>query len=478
MKYKYLFPFELVSKNSKIILYGAGEFGQEYLEQIDITGYCTVECFVDLQYEKYGAFANGHIQVCSPNEILKQQYDYIVIAIKNKAVVNEIISSLENKFHIDREKIIYVGCRRHGNRAEDKVASISFFKNIAQKKKFAFQSDKLSIAIKLLGGLGDQVIEKKVFEELIKLFPNCLVDLYVPVGFGESLKAIYTKEHNINLMAEDIALDYKKKCEKYMIALSLLYVISVDYFQFDKVAEYNPNAAKKIALLKKRSQEYDIDLTGGKELSIHSERAKYKGYNCYTAYNYGDVFNIRDNHVEIKLDEEYKNVFEKMNLGKYITVNYGWGSLIKASSKAWPSEYISQFISLFKKKYPDIAVVQLGTQNALKILGVDQYVLGQNLELVKYILKNSILHVDIEGGLVHLGTQLGTKCIVLFGPTPVHYFGYWQNINIVSNKCKECYGLYSGGFQCAKDMEKPECMYSITPKIVMEKVVGYISKRE
>ena len=100
--------------------------------------------------------------------------------------------------------------------------------------------------------------------------------------------------------------------------------------------------------------------------------------------------------------------------------------------------------------------------------------MGQDIELIKYVLKNAIFHLDSEGGLTHLATQLGTKCIVLFGPTQVELLGYSQNINIVASTCKGCYFLYDDMMKCARDLQEPECMHSITPELVMEKVDTYL----
>ena len=80
----------------------------------------------------------------------------------------------------------------------------------------------------------------------------------------------------------------------------------------------------------------------------------------------------------------------------------------------------------------------------------------------------------IEGGLVHLATNLGTKCVVLFSPTQPNIYAYPNNINIVYATCNGCYGLYENGYACARGLEKPECMYSITPEMVMEKIAEYI----
>ena len=98
--------------------------------------------------------------------------------------------------------------------------------------------------------------------------------------------------------------------------------------------------------------------------------------------------------------------------------------------------------------------------------------MGSDFRLAFYLLKNSIVHIDIEGGLVHIATQLGTKCVVLFGPTIKEYYGYEQNINIQAGGCHNCWGLYSDVNRCARSMEEPECMYSITPELVM----GYVDE--
>lgn len=40
LKYTYLFPYEKISKDSCIIIYGAGDVGLEYLQQKQITSDC------------------------------------------------------------------------------------------------------------------------------------------------------------------------------------------------------------------------------------------------------------------------------------------------------------------------------------------------------------------------------------------------------------------------------------------------------
>ena len=92
------------------------------------------------------------------------------------------------------------------------------------------------------------------------------------------------------------------------------------------------------------------------------------------------------------------------------------------------------------------------------------------MELTKYILANSLLHVGCEGGLVHLATALGTKCLVLFDPSDVHQYGFARNINLVSEVCSSCMYIFGdGGLRdCMRGNKEPPCMLSLTPQKVFD----------
>ncbi|MCR5755559.1 MAG: hypothetical protein K6G30_12210, partial [Acetatifactor sp.] len=110
-----------------------------------------------------------------------------------------------------------------------------------------------------------------------------------------------------------------------------------------------------------------------------------------------------------------------------------------------------------------------------EVEGADKYVLGENLKLVEHILKGSRIHVDCEGGLVHIATAMGTKCAVLFGPTPKFFYSYPQNINISVGTCNGCMGLIENWpFECIKGMNEPECMYNITPKLLLDEIASWM----
>ena len=467
-QYIYLFPFEKIPRNSRILIYGAGDVGQEYLKQIKATGYCEVIGFVDRAHDKYPSMI---VPIYAPERIAHLEYDYLVLAMKTGMYVKEITDNLLSQSPNINEKIIYVGSREE--------ISILLEKNTRSEaaENFAFEKNCLSIALKYGTGLGDCIVKKKLFEEIVKFAPNCLIDIYAP-NASKYIKSIYENHPNLNLIIDDGGAVYAQNSNRYALTMKVFFMIQIDYVNFEKIETWNSDFAAKIKLLKQRCEEYQLTPFPPSQNKLHFDRMKYIKANYYTTFAYNDVFDIKDTSTSIPLKKEAEKDFIQLGLGRYITINYGNGSAPQRAeivAKQWPLEYFDAFVKLFKEKYPFIKVIQLGTENAFKIMAADQFILGESLELSKYVLKNALFHLDIEGGLVHLATQLGTKCIVLFGPTPVHFFGYQQNVNIVSEKCNGCYCLYDNINQCARNMEKPECMYSIKPETVMEAVKSIIT---
>ncbi len=82
------FPYSRVEKNSRIILYGAGNWGKRYKEQLDKSEYCQVVKWVDKNYSNIGE------GVENVESIKNAEYDYVVVAIYDKSVRREIIGDL------------------------------------------------------------------------------------------------------------------------------------------------------------------------------------------------------------------------------------------------------------------------------------------------------------------------------------------------------------------------------------------------
>ena len=127
-----------------------------------------------------------------------------------------------------------------------------------------------------------------------------------------------------------------------------------------------------------------------------------------------------------------------------------------------------------KKRFPAVEIVQCGGATDVKVDNADRHFMNVDLELTKYILANSLLHVGCEDGLVHLATAPGTKCLVLFGSNGIEYFGYNQNINLVSEVCHPCMYIVPDFSICLRGANEPPCMLSHTPQTVCEITCNYL----
>ena len=336
------------------------------------------------------------------------------------------------------------------------------------------KDDILYISFYPTGGFGDYIISSKLLDEISQIVP-CKIDVYCEnVTFG---KAVYEGREKVEIFPINT---FYSQMWKYDLALKVEHFIHIEKQNANKIAKINPIFMDKLNKLGHGYRTYypDVEQQWFRE-NIHFRLCEIKGINRWTELSHEGIFKIEDQKTWIPMREEYKKRLQELGLNekKYITLNRGADSMgrSKMQTKVWPLEHYNDFVVLFKNQYPDIEIVQVGASGNAKIRGVDKYILGESLEVTKWILKGSILHLDCEGGLVHLATQLDTKCAVVFGPTPKHFYEYPQNINMVYEGCNNCMGTHpEWAFECYKGLSEPECMYKVTPEIVMKNIKSYM----
>ena len=336
------------------------------------------------------------------------------------------------------------------------------------------KDDILYISFYPTGGFGDYIISSKLLDEISQIVP-CKIDVYCEnVTFG---KAVYEGREKVEIFPINT---FYSQMWKYDLALKVEHFIHIEKQNANKIAKINPIFMDKLNKLGHGYRTYypDVEQQWFRE-NIHFRRCEIKGINRWTELSHEGIFKIEDQKTWIPMREEYKKRLQELGLNekKYITLNRGADSMgrSKMQTKVWPLEHYNDFVVLFKNQYPDIEIVQVGASGNAKIRGVDKYISGESLEVTKWILKGSILHLDCEGGLVHLATQLDTKCAVVFGPTPKHFYEYPQNINMVYEGCNNCMGTHpEWAFECYKGLSEPECMYKVTPEIVMKNIKSYM----
>lgn len=465
MSYKYLFPFGQVLTGTRVLIYGAGEVGIDYYKQIQLTEYCKIVGFVDKNASQLNAFV---VPVYLPDQVIGLDYDYIVIALLSPGNRDVVKEALFNR-GIAQKKII------EGIICESKERVIYNSDMIIFKGVYAYQRSPVSIAIKLSGELGGNIIRKKVIEGLARLAPNCAIDLYSTVA-DTFLPVIYRGCPWINAFISDAGALYQNNMHHYALAMKVR-----SFFEVDVLHENLLNdKCKRLAKFLDNVSEYNTLFTPvQRDAYAWAALGEYTGKNVYTINDIDGSLGIRDNHVKLLIDSDYEAEFYALGLPRYyITLNYGNGYTLSRENmhaKQWPFRYFVQFIEMFRINFPQVDIVQIGAGGAELLPGIKHRLLGGHLDLVEHVLMHSILHLDVEGGLVHLATQLGTKCVVLFGQTQKNFYAFEENINIQAGSCQGCYGICNSPIRCVRNLDEPECMTAITPDLVMEYIADYIS---
>lgn len=84
---RWLFPFGKIPYQSEVILYGAGQVGRDYYEQIQTTGWCRIVQWVDRQAR---ACRKRGLPVEDLDQLDYKNADYIVICISDQRIAGEM----------------------------------------------------------------------------------------------------------------------------------------------------------------------------------------------------------------------------------------------------------------------------------------------------------------------------------------------------------------------------------------------------
>jgi hypothetical protein len=165
---------------------------------------------------------------------------------------------------------------------------------------------------------------------------------------------------------------------------------------------------------------------------------------------------------------------------KYVTLSNGHDERMRHRTGALVTKvypFFERLTVLLKQRLPCLRLVQVGSSNSTPIAAADLRLVNRtNLEEVAGVLAGSLLHIDGEGGLVHLAASQGTPSCVIFGPTPAAYFGYEENRNIPPKTCGGCWWMVRDWMtRCIVGSSEPPCMHTHDPGEIANAVVEEIS---
>lgn len=99
---RYMFPYHLVEKDSRIVLYGCGECGKDFWLQVHYSQYCKLIAWADKSFDTFDL----NPPFARVDEITRYCFDYVVIAVIDSTVAEEIKKTLLSR-GISEETIIW-----------------------------------------------------------------------------------------------------------------------------------------------------------------------------------------------------------------------------------------------------------------------------------------------------------------------------------------------------------------------------------
>jgi ADP-heptose:LPS heptosyltransferase len=305
------------------------------------------------------------------------------------------------------------------------------------------RENKNYVAFVMHGGIGDKLRCKSAVTSLLNMFTsNTIVDIY-----DKKSRFIFSDVNIRFFLYNEVWTILKKKYD-------IMYIFGgseVEIFSIKREKSFVENILKNISYYKN---------------IYFSENNKNRHLISDIKARCG-VDNIEDLALTINYKQKPLEKFNIDNSLKYITIQYGFGGDGKNDDlKCWDTKNWEKLIKILKNKFDNISIIQVGFSH-YKLQNVDINVAKKTSynELCS-ILKNSLLHIDIDGACSHIAWALRTKSIILFGPTDAKYSMYPENINIMSSICGGCWHRFG---KCVIGEEKPSlCMNSIKPEFVAE----------
>ncbi|MDR2644560.1 MAG: hypothetical protein LBB44_01045 [Endomicrobium sp.] len=325
----------------------------------------------------------------------------------------------------------------------------ALFKNFPTFVKFAFaKSNKevIYVAFRPEGGFGDILRQKAILIEIIKMFPNVIIDIYHDKAYHllndiKNIRFVFKDKHSLNITKKFYNISFSQYEDKFNL-----------FVKFVGKGE----GGRLFSRIKNNLSRYNIDYPSvfsglenkfyldGKviDYTVNCKLIQQKANNTkHNTINYIKMFkiisgvdNVEDDKLQLLFKEQSLSKFCIFKGTKYLTIQCGQGVTGDFSGRGWDIGHWEEFVTILKKGLDrDINIVQVGLTK-LNLKGVD-YNLNAvtTLEELWTVLKHSILHIDLDGACVHFARIVNTKSVVLWWLENPSFISYPENINITSD---------------------------------------------
>lgn len=338
--------------------------------------------------------------------------------------------------------------------------------------------DKVMMAVRLVGGLGDYVVFARLLRDLSVLSDSLRLHIFCSsVASGEW---VFRCLPCVEGVYDDLFL--AEVADQYDCVMHLNQLVTFDEEPLD--------LARLTRLARPLSQCLASWRRSRKQWELYRERQPTM--NGAFAHHAVVLGHNRNSFMHSQLGLEPGSLLLNLpcddsiardlagRFGSWLTINNGFDANIVISSqqatKCYPLERWQRVAAGLRERCPGVKLVQIGGKTSVPIAGVDlDLVNATTLSQAAGLLRGALLHVDIEGGLVHVAASLGTRSVVLFGPTSLGYFGYADNVNLTSGFCGNCWGVTERWMEtCPRGYSTARCMDQLEPARVIDAVAAAV----
>lgn len=339
----------------------------------------------------------------------------------------------------------------------------------------------LNIAITLYGGLGDMLINANFIYLLRQKigYVGIRIDVYEPGNLSHAL----FKEHKF---VDNIYPQTNVEHNRYDLSIDLSRFPILRNVNRRRILFLQPMLFDFVLMwIKDNTEKYRFIDDNPKMDGMLNKYLLSRGYKRWNQFDIDHALGMTEKFpVTLFIDEPEQKYLKSLKLPKqFITIHRGVDVKQDVESiKQWPVTYYNKLIQLIRSKYPNVFIVQLGDSKdrCPEFDGVNLNLCGEtSLEQLKVLLKHAALHIDGEGGMVHVRHALhGGQSVVLFGPTDPNVYGYSENVNLVGNGCIGGCEWCNENWQscCAMGTPHAFCQYSLMPDTVWKSVSGCLEQ--
>ncbi len=328
------------------------------------------------------------------------------------------------------------------------------------------------LSVKVTGGIGDYVLAARFLRDLAAQIEPFTFDIYcnnieaahwifttVPGfqgAFSEFLFEHFLPQYDVGLWLSQFIVVYQEAMRRKTLR------------EFPKLATLVQN------VLRYRPR---IEMFIARHPNLDNFLARKFVYSNWTRDQcVHGMAKIRKGPDTLPLETD-ESVLAELGLARqpYLTIHNGFDPDMVVTgpraTKCYP--HFEEVVRQIKAALPDITIIQIGTSTSTLIPGVDHDLIGRTtLRQAAALLKEAVWHIDGESGLVHMARSLDTCATVVFGPTPVDYFGYAGNINIPPATCGGCWWITETWMAlCPRGLAKPACMEQ-APSVIAEATIA------